>query len=300
MAMDLPQTDITTLKTNLADYPVTMAMKDGRVTSPIVKLDCCGPKTAHNGFKAMLRENAYDAGELAIVTYLQARAYGKPYVLLPSPISGRFQHHCIGFNIEHGHLNPKDIEGKKVGVRTYAQTTGLWVRGILQHEYGVDLDKVTWMTIDESHLSEYRDPSNCIQMPKDANIPKMMLEGELAAAILGVDMPKDPRVRTLVPEPFAAAKEWYKRENVIPINHMFAVHQDISKNRPDIVREIYRMIVESRALAPAEALETIPPLGLEANRKGLEMAIDWAYEQKVIPMRLKVDDLFDETTAALA
>jgi 4,5-dihydroxyphthalate decarboxylase len=297
--MDTHHPDKLTLRTNLADYPVTMAMKDGRVTSPIVSLDFCGPKTAHNGFKPMLRENAFDCGELAIVTYLQARAYNKPYVLLPAPISGRFQHHCIGYNSDFGPLNPKDIEGKRVGVRTYAQTTGLWVRGILAHEYGVDLDKVTWMTIDESHLSEYTDPANCIQMPKDADIPQMMLNGELAAAILGVDMPKDPRVRTLVPDPWAAAEAWYKREGVIPINHLFAVHKDIVKKHPDAVREIYRMIVESRALAPEEARSNLPPLGLEANRKGLEMAIDWAYEQKVIPERLKVDDLFDETTAAL-
>ena len=140
---------VTSLRTNLADYPVTMAMKDGRITSPLVKLDFCGPKTAHDGFKAMIRENDFEAGELAIVTYLQAKAFGKPFVLLPTPISGRFQHHCIGFNQELGHLNPKDIEGRKVGVRTYAQTTGLWVRGILQHEYGVDLNKVTWLTIDD-------------------------------------------------------------------------------------------------------------------------------------------------------
>ena len=287
------------LRANVADYPVTLAMKEGRVSSPLVSLDYCGPKTAHDGFKAMLRENAFDVGELAIVTYLQAKAYGKPWVLLPTPISGRFQHHCIGFNIEHGELKPKDIEGKKVGVRTYAQTTGLWVRGILQHEYGVDLDKVTWLTIDESHLSEYREPPNVGRIPEGRQIPDMMLEGELTAAILGVDMPKDPRVRTLVPDAHAAAKKWYQREGVIPINHMFVVHQDLARKRPDVVKELFRMIVESRAAAPAEAAATIPPLGWEANRKGLQMAIDWSYEQKIIPRRLSVDELFDDTTAAL-
>jgi 4,5-dihydroxyphthalate decarboxylase len=285
------------LRTNLADYPVTLAIKDGRVTSPLVKLNCCGPKTAHDGFKAMLRENAFDAGELAIVTYLQAKSYGKPWILLPTPVSGRFQHHCIGFNVEHGELKPKDIEGRVVGVRTYAQTTGLWVRGILQHEYGVDLDKVTWVTIDESHLSEYSDPSNCRKLPKGSRIDQMMLDGEIAAAILGVDMPKDPRVRTLVPDPYAAAAQWYEREGVIPINHMFVVHQDLVRSRPDVVREIARMIKESRAAAPSSITEALPPLGLEANRKGLEMAIDWSYEQKIIPRRLKVDELFDDLTA---
>jgi 4,5-dihydroxyphthalate decarboxylase len=297
--MQFPVNGPVRLRTNLADYPVTLGMKDGRVVSPLVTLDCCGPKTAHDGFKAMLRENAFDAGELAIVTYLQAKAFGKPFVVLPTPISGRFQHHCIGFNIEHGDLEPKDIEGRTVGVRTYAQTTGLWVRGILQHECGVDLDKVTWLTVDESHLTEYRDPPNCKRIPPGKKIDQMMLDGEVAAAILGVDMPKDPRVRTLVPDAQAAAQAWYKREGVIPINHMFVVHQDISEQRPDIVRELFRMIVESRALAPPAVAAALPPLGLEANRKGLEMAIDWSYEQKIIPRRLKVDELFDDTTAAL-
>ncbi|NYE23754.1 phosphate ABC transporter substrate-binding protein [Pigmentiphaga litoralis] len=297
--MSTADTRVLTLKTNLADSPVVAAMKDGRITSDLVQLDFCGPKTAHDGFKPMIRNNDFDAGELAIVTYLQAKAFGKPFVMLPAPVVGRFQHHCIGFNKEFGHLNPKDIEGKKVGVRSYAQTTGLWVRGILQHEHGVDLDKVTWMTIDDSHLAEYQDPPNCQRLPKGSSIPQMMLDGELAAAILGNDMPKDPRVQTLIPEPIAAAKAWYEREHVVPINHVFVVHQDISRKHPEVVRDIYRMIKESRALAPESALATLPPLGLEANRKGLEMAIDWSYEQKIIPRKFSVDELFDDVTGSL-
>ena len=287
------------LKTNLADYPVTTAMKDGRVTSEFVTLDYCGPETAHNGFKAMIRENAFDAGELAIVTYLQAKSYGKPFVLLPTPISGRFQHHCAGFNKELFDLKPKDIEGKKVGVRTYAQTTGLWVRGILQHEYGVDLNTVTWMTTGDGHLAEYSDPSNCVRLPKGTDIGQMMLDGELVATLQGIDLPKDPRVQRLVPDPHEAAKNWFRREGVVPINHMFVVHESISKNRPDVVREIFRMIVESRALTEGGVPEIFPPIGLEANRKGLQMAIDWSFEQKIIPKKLSVDELFDDTTAAL-
>lgn len=287
-----------TLRTNLADYAVTKAMKDGRITSDVVTLDYCGPTPAHNGFKAMVRENKFDAGELAIVTFLQAKAYGKPYVLLPAPISGRFQHHCAGFNIDFGDIRPKDIEGKKVGVRTYTQTTALWIRGILRHECGVDLDKVTWMTLGDGHLAEYKDPENCQRLPAGSSIPDMMLKGELAAALLGEDMPKDPRVRTLVPDAHNAAKSWFERENVVPINHMFVVHQDLSKTRPDVVREIYRMVAESRAAA--EGVPAVfPPLGLEANRKGIQLAIDWALDQKIIPHRLTVDELFDDVTGSL-
>ncbi|KGB89918.1 phosphate ABC transporter substrate-binding protein [Burkholderia multivorans] len=291
-------TGVPTLRTNLSEYAVTKAMRDGRVKSDLVTLDFCGPTPAHNGFKAMVRESAFDAGELAIVTFLQAKAYGKPYVLLPTPISGRFQHHCAGYNIDFGHLDPKDIEGKKVGVRTYTQTTALWIRGILRHEYGVDLDKVTWMTLNDGHLAEYNDPPNCQRLPKGSSIPEMMLRGELAAALLGEDMPKDERVRTLVPDAQQAAKDWFAREQVVPINHMFVIHERVSKERPDIVREIYRMIVESRSLA--EGVPAVfPPIGLEANRKGIELAIEWALDQKILPRRLSVDELFDDVTANL-
>ncbi len=291
--------DMPVLRTNLSEYPLTKALRDGRVASDIVKLDFCGPTPAHNGFKAMVRENAFDAGELAIVTFLQAKAYGKPYVLLPTPISGRFQHHCAGFNSDFGHINPKDIEGKQVGVRTYTQTTALWIRGILRHEYGVDLDKVNWMTLGDGHLAEYMDPPNCTRLPKGSSIPQMMLDGELTAALLGEDMPKDPRVRTLVPDAQNAAKDWFARENVVPINHMFVVHQDLSRQRPDIVRELYRMIVDSRALTEGGVPTIFPPIGLEANRKGLQLAIDWAFDQKIIPHRLSVDELFDDVTGSL-
>jgi 4,5-dihydroxyphthalate decarboxylase len=298
--MVFPIKGVVTLKTNLADYPVTKAMKDGRITSPIVKLDFCGPETAHDGFKPMVRENKFDAGELAIVTFLQAKAYGKPYVILPAPISGRFQHHCIGYNIEHGALKPKDIEGRRVGVRTYAQTTGLWVRGVLKHEYGVDLDTVTWGVFDEAHLAEHTDPPNCIRFPKGSKkLAQMMLDGDIAAAILGADMPKDARIRTLVPDPHEAAEAWHKRTGVIPINHLFAVRAELSRERPDVVAEIYRMIVESRAAAGPAAAKNIPPFGVEANRKTLQMAIDWSLEQKIIPRRLEVDELFDDATRKL-
>lgn len=288
-----------TLKTNLADYPVTMPMKDGRVASDAVKLEYCGPRVANEGFKPMVRENAYQAGELAIITYLQAKAYGKPWVMLPAPLSGRFQHHTVGYNRELGHLEPKDIEGRKVGVRTYSQTTGVWARGVLQHEYGVDLDKVLWVTLDDAHLSEHRDPSNVQRLPPGSKLAKMMFDGDLAAAILGGDMPQDPRVATLIPDARAAARKWYERVGVIPINHVFVIRQEISRERPDIVREIFRMIVESRSLAPDSARTTIPPFGFANNRKQLELAIEWSLEQGVIPRRMSVEELFDDTTAAL-
>lgn len=291
--------EVPTLRVNLDVHPISKAMRDGRVTSDLVNLEYCGPSPAHTGFKSMLRENGFDAGELAIVTFLQAKAYGKPFVLLPAPILGRLQHHCAVYNSTFGDIAPKDIEGKRVGVRSYSQTTGLWVRGVLRHEYGVDLNKVRWMTLEDGHVPEYADPAGCERLPHGTSIAQRMLDGDLAAALLGApDMPKDSAVRTLIPDAQAAAKDWFAREGVVPINHMFVVHEGLSKQRPDIVREIYRMIVESRELA--EGLPPIfPPIGLEANRKNLELAIEWAFEQRIIPSRLSVDELFDDVTGSL-
>jgi 4,5-dihydroxyphthalate decarboxylase len=288
-----------TLKANLERAPITAAIYDGRVSSNLVSLNLCGPEVAYNGFKALLREHAFDCGELAIVTYLQARIYNKPFVLLPFPINGKAQHPGIGYNRELGLINPKDIEGKRVGVRTYSQTTGLWLRGILAHDYGVDLSKVTWLTTDVSHLAEYQDPPNCKLLPKGSALGQMMLDGEIAAAILGKELPRDPRVATLIPDAIKAGEEWVRREGLIPINHLFVVRQELSKERPDVVRELFRMLLESRNLAPASATAELPPYGFTAIRKTIELAIEWSYDQKIIPRRLSIDELFDETTASL-
>lgn len=282
-----------TLPTNLADYPVTLALKEGRVSSPVVTLDFQGPKSASNGFKDMIRRDRYLAGELAIVTFLQAKCWNKPYVMLPFPVSGRTQHHCIGYNRERGTIMPKDIQGQKVGVRSYAQTTGLWVRGVLQHDYGVDLDTIEWLTITDAHLTEYDDPANVTRLPAGSDLAQMMFDGEIAAALMGNEMPNDPRVATLIPDAIEEGARWAQREGFVPINHMFVVHRDVARERPDAVREIFRLLAKSRSAAPESVTAKLPPVGVEANRKGIQMAIDLALEQRIIPRRLSVDELFD-------
>jgi 4,5-dihydroxyphthalate decarboxylase len=292
-----PSTGPVRLKTNLADSVYTKALKEGVVSSPLAQFDFAGPKTANQGFKPMVRDNVFEAGELALVTYLQAKAYGKPYVLLPAPIVSRFQHHTIGFAPKFGQMSPKDIEGKRVGVRTYSQTTGLWVRGILSHDFGVNLDSITWVTAEDGHLAEYVDPANCVRKPEGETIEGMLLKGELAAAILGDKLPEG--VAPLIPQPQDVAREWQRRTGMFPINHMFVVRQELSRERPDVVREIYRVIVESNAAAPEAARKEVAPFGLEANRKAIQTAIDWSIEQKLIPRRFEVDELFDDVTRVL-
>src|SRR5687768_16489997 len=128
------------LRTNLDDYAMTRALKSGAVTSNLVTFDFCGPKVANQGFKQMVRERAFDAGELAIGTFLEARTYGKPLTLLPAVVMGRFQHQTAWRSTQRPPFGPGDIEGRRIGIRSYTQTTGIWVRGIFKHEYGVDLN----------------------------------------------------------------------------------------------------------------------------------------------------------------
>lgn len=302
MADSYPSSGPVVLRTNLADSALSKPLKSGAIESPLVRFDFAGPKVAHDGFKPMVRDGAFDAGELAIVTYLQARAYGKPLVLLPAVMVGRFQHHCIGYNAEKVTLaTPKNLEGRRVGVRSYTQTTGVWVRGILKHEYGVNLDRVTWVCTDDAHLAEYSDPPNVERAPKGGKkIADMLLDGDIDAAILGNDMPKDPRIKTVIADPQQAAQNWYRKYNAVPINHMFVVSSELSKARPDVVREVYRMLEETRRLAElTDANRHALQFGLAPNRKALELAIDYALEQHIIPQKVAVEELFDEATLKL-
>jgi 4,5-dihydroxyphthalate decarboxylase len=302
MTVAFPKSGPVTLRTNLADYAVTNALKEGRVRSNIVNFDFCGPKVANEGFKPMVREAKFDAGELAIVTFLQAKVYGKPLVMLPAVVMGRFQHQCVVYPASRGELRPKDIEGRRVGIRSYTQTTGVWVRGILQHEYDVDLGRVTWVCNNDAHLAEYRDPPNVERLPSGAKkVDQMVIDGEIDAAILGGDMSKEPRLRPLVPDPQAAALAWSRKYGTIPINHVFVVNKSLADTRPDVVREIYRLLSESKNAGPPSASGLdFHPHGVEALRKPLELAIQYSFEQKIIPRRFEVDELFDETMRALA
>jgi 4,5-dihydroxyphthalate decarboxylase len=146
--MIYPKSGPVILKTHLADSPVVAALKAGKVSSPIVRFDFCGPPVAQDGFKRLVQQNEFDAGELAIVTYLQARTYGKPYTGLPAVIVANDQHGSISYIHRGETLHPKDMEGRRAVVRSYSQTGPTWARGVLQHEYGVDLSKVTWVTTD--------------------------------------------------------------------------------------------------------------------------------------------------------
>lgn len=284
--------------TLLAEYGVTRALRNGEVSSPLLRLDYADYDPSNLGFRAFVRDAAFQAGELAIVTFLMAKARGAPLVLMPAPISGRFQHHCIAYNAENRELSPRDLEGKRVGVRAYTQTTGAWVRGILQNEYGVDLNKITWVCFEDAHVEDYAEPPNVTRGEEGQKLVNMLLDGSLDAAMLGSNMPDDPRLKTVIPDPHEAARAWFDRTGVIPLNHVFVVREDLSKDRSDLVRELYRMLKESKTKAGLKGFDT-RPYGVEANRKTLETIIHYSKQQGLIDRMLEVDELFDDVTRTL-
>jgi 4,5-dihydroxyphthalate decarboxylase len=292
---------IETLSACLGTYPHTKALKDGSVKSDRLTLNFTEINPVNRAFLLMAREQKFDVCEMAIVTYLQAKAYGKPLMLLPATMLGRFQHGALLYNSERGVLRPQDLPGRRVGVRAFSQTTGVWIRGILWKDYGLDLGTVRWVTFEDAHVAEYRDPPGVERAAADQDITKMLLDGELDAAIFGGAMPTDPRLKSVVPDPEAAGKEWYKKHGTVPVNHMVVVKDSLAKSNPGAVREVFRMLLDSKkaaGLPKAGAIDLIP-FGFDAVKPALELMSSYALEMKIVPRRYSVEELFDDTTRAL-
>jgi 4,5-dihydroxyphthalate decarboxylase len=291
----------TPLKTLLGDYPTTRALRRGELASPRVAFDFADVPQVAGAFKRTVRNLEFDVSELAIVTYLMAKAYGKPYVLLPAVVLGRFQHPFIVYNSARGELRPGDLNGRRVGIRSYSVTTSMWLRGILASDYGVDIDSVRWVTFEEPHVAEFKDPPSVERAPEGRELVKMLLDGEVDAAVMRDTHLPDPRLKRLIADPEQAARDWHKRNHAIQINHMVVVRDSLSKSDPGAVREVYRLLREAKRRAPAPAAGELDmtPFGLEANRRNLEVVIDYVYRQRLIPQRFQVDELFDDVTRSL-
>jgi 4,5-dihydroxyphthalate decarboxylase len=260
--------DVTTLRVAIGDYAHTLPLKRGDITSPSLKLDFVDVKPMHKAFKPMVREHAFDVSEMALVTYLQAKAYNKGLTLLPAAMLARFQHHTMLFNAERGKITPADLPSKRIGVRSYSQTTGVWIRGILENDYGIDMRQVQWVTFEDGHVAEAKDPPGVIRAKADQDITQMLIDGELDAAVYGAAMPNNKALQSVIPDPEAAAKRWFARHKLVPVNHMVVVTDELARAKPQAVAELYRMLEAGRAAAGKQASgDPDPaPFGKEANR----------------------------------
>ncbi|HEX4411014.1 MAG TPA: hypothetical protein VH206_19765 [Xanthobacteraceae bacterium] len=292
---------IKTLDVCFGNYPQTKALKDGSITSERVALHQIEVNPVFKAFAMMVRQQKFDVCEMALVTYLQGKAVGKPLTLIPATMMGRFQHSAMLYNSEHGTVTPGTLAGRRIGVRSFAQTTGVWLRGILWKDYGVDLNKVQWVTFEDAHITEFRDPPGVERAAAGKDMTKMVLDGELDAAIFGGNIPTDPRLKSVIADPEAAGKEWHAKYGTVPLNHMVVVKSDLAQSDPGAVREVFRMLLASKkaaGLPKPGAIDTLP-FGFDAVRPALELMSSYALQMKIIPRRYTVEELFDDATRAL-
>jgi len=249
----------------------------------------------HDAFDDMVRTQKWDVCEMAIGAFLQAHEAGKPLLLLPAVMVGGFHYKSIYVAPDSDPGSPADLTGKRIGVRSYSQTTGLWVRGWLSSDYGVTPGSVTWVTTEGSHSAEYHDPANVVRT--DNSLPDGLRNGQISAAILGSGAPAD--LKPLIADWESQSRGWYARHQTVPINHMVTVTRDLAEHRPDVLHAVYQSmangIAEAARTAAADpaALPSAIRYGLGNVRDAVRLAADYALEQGLISAPVgDIDSLF--------
>lgn len=220
------------------DYPHTTALKSGERGPAGCRLEFADVEPIHKAFAPMVREQTYDVSELALATYLQAREAGKPISALPVVLHGNFHHRSISRLTGGSIAHPKDLVGQRVGVRSYTQTTGLWVRGALAEDHGVNADQITWVTTEGPHVAEYVEPDNVQRT--SATLVELLRSGDVAAVLIGPNaIPDGAPFEPLISDWRAAEAAYYERHAAVPINHLLTVRTDVLRDDPAAVRGIY-------------------------------------------------------------
>lgn len=297
------------------------ALKDGTVKPARFEFDFVEVDPLIDAFRRMVRTLEFDLSEMAITTYITARAHGKRITGLPIFLMRAFHHGAIKYNVKSGVKTPRDLEGRTVGLnRGYTVTTGLWARSVLQHQYGVDLDRITWLLAGDEHVAEFRAPANVVRIEPGKKMADMLASGELAAAI-GVDI-DHPDVKTLIPDAREAGYAALRDRGHYPINHLMVIKDDLLAAIPQLGPDIFAAFAQAKrlyvdrlragAIAKPTAVDEVHrrvmeitgkdplPYGIEPNRQALEEVIGSALEQGIITRPVTAEDLFPRNTHALA
>jgi 4,5-dihydroxyphthalate decarboxylase len=301
----------TPLKTVIRPQGNVEAIVTGAVTPTGFRLDLQDEPVLTRAFRRMVRENAYDVCEMSLTTYLLAKAYGKPFTALPVFVMRDFHHRAIKVNTKTGIGHPKDLEGRMVGVnRGYTVTTGVWARGILAAEYGVDLDEVTWVISDDEHVAEYSPPNNVVRVRADGDLAEMVAGGELAG-VIGVKV-DHPDVQNLIPD--AVGFEALRTRGHYPINHVVVVKDEVLQRHPDAAaalidafteaKNVYVNRLQSNSIEQpdandqryrkvAEIIDGDPlPYGIDPNRAAISELIQYAVDQRILAEPPTIESLF--------
>jgi ABC-type nitrate/sulfonate/bicarbonate transport system substrate-binding protein len=306
-------------RTALVTYGHTQPLKDGTVVPGTFTFDFEDVPVIIKAFRRMVRGLEFDISEMAITTYICARAHGKRFTAIPVFPMRAFHHGAILYNTKSDIRSPKDLEGRRVGVnRGYTVTTGLWARSILQHEFGVDLQKITWVLSGDEHVAEYQPPSNVVSVEPGKTLEEMLLSGEIAAAT-GVQM-ESPDIKPLIPNAKEAGLQRLREGGLYPINHTVVVKDDLLAAHPDLAGDIFDTFVRAKRVyvdrVKAGIAESSPtdqtfkrvmeitgdplPYGIAPNRRELDAIVQYSVEQGILRQPVAVEDLFPANARALA
>jgi 4,5-dihydroxyphthalate decarboxylase len=317
------------LKMAIGDYGHTRAVKSGSVPIKGVDADFIEVKPIIAAFRRMVRDLEFDICEMAPTTYMIARARGAPYIALPIFLMRRFHHGGFAVRPDANIKTPKDLEGKKVGVRAYSVTTGVWTRGIFVNEYGLDSAKVTWVVDDEEHVTTLKLPPNVIHAGPGQSLQSMMASGEIQAGFTGPagvgrsgppianwDMNAPTGGDTGVyPELIANVEQvetdWFRRTGILPIHGLIVVKDELIGRHPWLPRTLMDAFtaakqpyleelkrgkddsVEDKRYRKFSTLMSDPlPYGISTNRASIEALVTYALQQELIPSRPRLEDVF--------
>jgi 4,5-dihydroxyphthalate decarboxylase len=290
----------------LGDYPHTRALI-AATSGPggPEGLDCSYARISpiFAAFARMVRHLEFDICELALATYLQAHEAGIPVTLLPAVMSGDVHHHSLNRWSASAPLAPRELAGKRIGVRSYSQTSGMWVRGILREEFGVEAADVTWVTTEPCHVEQYREPGNVERV--DGNVADLLRDGQVAAAILAPvagDAPA-PGLVPVIPDAGTAGLEWIDRHGTTPVNHLVVVRSDMLRQHPETVSRFYQAL--RRAIADTSSERPDTPGGWvvaagwsDSLARCLELAGSYALEQGLLRSRPDIGEIERECAIA--
>jgi 4,5-dihydroxyphthalate decarboxylase len=307
------------LTVDVGNPGLTKSLKDGTTPCGHLTLNFISVDPIIAAMRRMVRDLEFDICEMALSTYLCAREHGKPFTAIPVFPARNFHHRAVFFNIHSGINGPKDLEGRTVGVhRGYTVTTGLWARGILQADYGVDLQRITWAATGDEHVAEYQAPPNVTYSYKGKAIADLLVSGEIGAAVGDIRV-ASPDVQSLIPDARNAGIAYFRKTGIYPVNHCLVIKNEILDAEPWVAEEIFNAFRAAKNnylarldqgldLSPADeaviglrrAVGGDPfPFGVNANRKALEAIVQFAFDQQVITKKPSLEELFVPNTLTL-
>ena len=279
----------------LGNTPAEMLLKTETIKRPDINLNFTEYANVIQSFPAMVRDEAFDIGELSLVTLLQAIERGKPFRMLPVIINGAFHHKNIYYDPKCGRITPESLNGKRVGVRSYTQTMGMWIRGVLEEQYGVLLEDVTWVYREEPHLKEYACPANTEYVRGCPNDLELIRRGNICAIMATADKLKGTGFLPLIQDAETVAQVWQKKHQTFMLNHLVTVKESFATAHPDAVQSVYDMLREAiDAEEKEKGKSSFACYGAERiwESGAIQLAMQYSIRQKLLHGYLSKERIF--------